>query len=90
MFVAGDDVGAFEVRTQHLGLRGLARLLRLDLDDLDRAKAQRAASSGRAINVEFDEIDLGRARQPPDGQNGYLQEACVRCGASTDQIFSML
>ena len=90
MFVAGDDVGAFEVWAQHLGLRGLARLLRLDLDDLDRAKAQRAASRGRAIHVKFDEVDLGRARQPPDGQNGYLQEACVRCGASTDQIFSML
>ena len=90
MFVAGDDVGAFEVRTQHLGLRGLARLLRLDLDDLDWAKAQRAASSGRAIHVHFYEVDLGRARQPPDGQNGYLQEAWVRCGASTAQIFSML
>jgi hypothetical protein len=36
MLVAGDDVGAFQLGQQDLGLGGLAGLFRLDLDDLDR------------------------------------------------------
>ena len=90
VLIAGDDVGAFQVGQQNLGLGGLAGLLRLDLDDLDGPQAQRPAGRGGAVGVVAGQRRLGSAAQPPDRQQRDLQFATVRVGGSTDQIFSML
>jgi hypothetical protein len=90
VLVAGDDVGVLQVRGQDLGLGGLARLSRLNLDDLDRPQAQGPAGGGGAFGIVAGQLRLGGAAQPADAQQRNLQLAVARVGGSTDQIFSML
>jgi hypothetical protein len=61
---------------QHLGLGGLARLARLDLEDLDRAKTERSAAGRGALDIVLRQQRLGGAAEPTDGEEGDLHAAC--------------
>jgi hypothetical protein len=50
-FIAGDHVSVDQVWTQSLGLGSLAGFAALDLDDLNRTKAQRAPRRRRPVGV---------------------------------------
>ena len=90
VLVAGDDVSVFEMLQDEVALGGLAGLPAVELDDLHRAEAERAAGGRGALGVVAGERRLRRAAEAADGQDRDLQFATERAGGSTDQIFSML
>jgi hypothetical protein len=83
-------VSILEVLQQELALGGLAGLAALQLDDLDRAEAERPARGRGAFGVVAGENRFRRAAKPADREDRDLQLATERIGGSTDQIFSML
>ena len=78
------------MRRQDFGLRRLARLPGLNLDDLDRPKAQRATGRRGALGIVAGERRFWRPPELSDREERDPQLAVTRAGGSTDQIFSML
>jgi hypothetical protein len=90
-FVAGDQMRALGGRQQQFGLGRLAGLLRIEVDQLQRAETQRLAREGGAPGIVVRERGLRPAPRLADGRDGKPQaEAWVRWALSTAQIFSML
>ena len=90
-FVAGDEAGLAGLGAQGLGLRALAGFSGFNLDDGNRAKAQRAAADGGPFGIIAGKGGFSAAAQAADGDQANLQETpAARWRESTAQIFSIL
>jgi hypothetical protein len=80
-FIAGDQLRVRRPGQDRLGLRLLAGLAALSLDDLDRRQSQRATGGARPLGIDARQRRLGRGPEPADADQRDARGRGLSCRA---------